>query len=218
MLKTNKEILKEAEFALSKKWGRAILVNLTYILIVILISLVMELVEKKALFNIGSITRDIIQIAISLIITGPFVLGLYTYHLSLARRENPAYETMYDGFSDFKRAFITYILQGVYIILRTLLLIVPGIIATLNYSLVYFILLDDPAITSNEAILKSKKMMYGHRKQLFYMNLIFLGLIIASVFTLFIGLLWLIPYMYVSFSIFYEDVKKQYEAERVVIE
>jgi uncharacterized membrane protein len=214
MLKTNKEILKEAEFALSKKWGRAILVNLSYILIVILIALV----EKIGLLIMGSITRDIIQIAISLIITGPFVLGLYKYHLSLARRETPTYETMYDGFRDFKRAFITYILQGVYIILRTLLLIVPGIIATLNYALVYFILLDDPTITSNEAILKSKIMMYGHRKQLFYMNLIFLGLIIASIFTLFIGLLWLLPYMYVSYSIFYEGVKKQYEAVRVVIE
>ena len=214
MLKTNKEILKEAEFALSKKWGRAILVNLSYILIVILIALV----EKIGLLIMGSITRDIIQIAISLIITGPFVLGLYKYHLSLARRETPTYETMYDGFRDFKRAFITYILQGVYIILRTLLLIVPGIIATLNYALVNFILLDDPTITSNEAILKSKKMMYGHRKQLFYMNLIFLGLIIASIFTLFIGLLWLLPYMYVSYSIFYEGVKKQYEAVRVVIE
>jgi uncharacterized membrane protein len=61
-------------------------------------------------------------------------------------------------------------------------------------------------------------MMYGHRKQLFYMNLIFLGLIIASIFTLFIGLLWLLPYMYVSYSIFYDGVKKQYEAVRVVIE
>jgi uncharacterized membrane protein len=214
MLKTNKEILKEAEFALSKKWGRAILVNLSYILIVILIALV----EKIGLLIMGSITRDIIQIAISLIITGPFVLGLNKYHLATARRENPTYETMYDGFRDFKRAFITYILSGVYITLRLLLLIIPGIIATLNYTLVYFILLDDPTITSNEAILKSKKMMYGHRKQLFYMNLIFLGLIIASIFTLFIGLLWLLPYMYVSYSIFYEDVKKQYEAVRVVIE
>jgi uncharacterized membrane protein len=214
MLKTNKEILKEAEFALSKKWGRAILVNLSYVLIVILI----VLVEKKGLLNIGSIKRDIIQIVISIIISGPFSLGLCKYHLATARRENPAYETMYDGFRDFKRAFITYILSSVYITLRLLLLIIPGIIATLNFTLVYFILLDDPTITSNDAILKSKKMMYGHRKQLFYMNLIFLGLIIASIFTLFIGLLWLMPYIYVSYSIFYEDVRKQYEAERVVIE
>ena len=214
MLKTNKEILKEAELSLANKWVRSILVNLSYILIVLLFALV----EKKSLFNIGSISKDIIQIVISSIITGPFLLGLCKYHLSISRRENPAYETMYHGFRDFKRAFITYILQSVYIILRLLLLIIPGIIATLDYSLVYFILSEDSEISSNDAILKSKKMMYGHRKQLFYISLTFLGLFIASIITLFIGLLWLIPYMYVSYSIFYIDVKKQYEAEKLVIE
>jgi len=176
------------------------------------------LVEKMILFNIGSILKDIIQIVISLIITGPFLLGLYKYHLSISRRENPRYNTMYIGFLDFKRAFITYILTGIYTTLRFLLLIIPGIIAALDYSLVYFILSEDSDISSNDAILKSKKMMYGHRKQLFYMSLTFLGLFIASIFTLFIGLLWLMPYSYVSFSLFYEDVKKQHDAEKLIIE
>jgi len=214
MLKKNKEILKEAEFALAKKWGQAILVSLSYILI--LISIV--LIEKKGLLNARSILRDLLQIAINLIITGPFTLGISKYYLEIARRENPRYNTMYIGFLDFKRAFITYILTGIYTTLRFLLLIIPGIIAALDYSLVYFILSEDSDISSNDAILKSKKMMYGHRKQLFYMSLTFLGLFIASIFTLFIGLLWLMPYSYVSFSLFYEDVKKQHDAEKLIIE
>jgi uncharacterized membrane protein len=214
MLKTNKEILKEAELALNNNWGKSILVNLTYIIIVFLIGFV----KKYELNFLDTIARDIIQTVISLIITGPFCLGLYKYHLSIARRENPTYETMYDGFKDFKRAFTAYILSFIYIILRLLLLIIPGIIAALNYALVYFILLDDKEITGNEAILKSKKMMYGHRKRLFYLTLRFLGLGILSIFTLFIGLLWLIPYSYVAYSIFYEDVKRQYEEQRVIIE
>ena len=207
MLKTNKEILKEAELALNNKWGKSILVNLTYIAIVFLVAYV----EKYELNFLDKIYRNIIETVFSLIITGPFCLGLYKYHLSIARKENPAYDTMYDGFKDFKRAFITYILSTLYILLRLLLLIIPGIIAALNYALVYFILSDDKEITGSEAILKSKKMMYGHRKRLFYLTLRFLGLTILSIFTLFIGLLWLIPYSYVTYSIFYEDVKRQYE-------
>jgi uncharacterized membrane protein len=214
MLKTNKEILKEAELALNNKWGKSMLVNLTYIAIVILIAFV----EKYELNFLNAITSSIIETVFSLIITGPFCLGLYKYHLSIARRENPAYQTMYDGFKDFKRAFITYILSTLYILLRLLLLIIPGIIAALNYALVYFILLDDREITGSEAILKSKKMMYGHRKRLFYLTLRFLGLGVLSIFTLFIGLLWLIPYSYVAYSIFYDDVKRQYEEQRVIIE
>jgi uncharacterized membrane protein len=214
MLKTNKEILKEAELALNNKWGKSILVNLIYIIIVILIAFV----KKYELNFLDTIARDLIQTVISLIITGPFILGLYKYHLSIARRENPAYETMFDGFKDFKRAFITYLLSSLYILLRLLLLIIPGIIAALNYALVYFILLDDKEITVSEAILKSKKMMYGHRKRLFYLSLRFLGLGVLSIFTLFIGLLWLIPYSYVAYSIFYEDVKRQYEDQKIIIE
>jgi len=214
MLKTNKEILKEAELALNNKWGKSILVNLTYIIIVILIAFV----KKYELNFLDTIARDLIQTVISLIISGPFLLGLYKYHLSIARRENPAYETMFDGFKDFKRAFITYLLSSLYILLRLLLLIIPGIIAALNYALVYYILLDDKEITVSKAILKSKKMMYGHRKRLFYLTLRFLGLGVLSIFTLFIGLLWLIPYSYVAYSIFYEDVKRQYEDQKIIIE
>jgi uncharacterized membrane protein len=214
MLKTNKEILKEAELALNNKWGKSILVNLTYIAIVFLVAYV----EKYELNFLDKIYRNIIETVFSLIITGPFCLGLYKYHLSIARKENPAYDTMYDGFKDFKRAFITYILSTLYILLRLLLLIIPGIIAALNYALVYFILSDDKEITGSEAILKSKKMMYGHRKRLFYLTLRFLGLTILSIFTLFIGLLWLIPYSYVTYSIFYEDVKRVYEEQRIIIE
>jgi uncharacterized membrane protein len=194
MLKTNKEILKEAELALNNKWGKSILVNLTYIAIVFLVAYV----KKYELNFLDTIYRDIIQTVISLIITGPFCLGLYKYHLSIARKENPAYETMFDGFRDFKRAFIAYILSFIYTTLRLLLLIIPGIIAALNYALVYFILLDDKEISASEAILKCKKMMYGHRKRLFYLTLRFLGLGVLSIFTLFIGLLWLIPYSYVA--------------------
>jgi uncharacterized membrane protein len=214
MLKTNKEILKEAELALNNKWGKSILVNFTYIAIVLLI----VFVKKYKLNFLDTIYRDIIQIVISLIITGPFCLGLYKYHLSIARRENPAYVTMFDGFRDFKRAFIAYILSFIYTTLRLFLLIIPGIIAALNYALIYFILSDDKELTGSEAILKSKNMMYGHRKRLFYLTLRFLGLTILSIFTLFIGLLWLIPYSYVAYSIFYEDVKKQYEEQRIIIE
>jgi uncharacterized membrane protein len=99
--------------------------------------------------------------------------------------------------------------------LRLLLLIIPGIIAALNYALVYFILLDEKEISASEAILKSKKMMYGHRKRLFYLTLRFLGLGVLSIFTLFIGLLWLIPYSYVAYSLFYEDVKNNMKSKEL---
>jgi uncharacterized membrane protein len=208
MIKINQQILKEGEYALNNKWGGSILTSLTFTVIVILTIL---------LGKNGLIVQNTISDVIQWIIIGPLTLGFTKYFLKISRRESPKYETIYSGFFDFKRAFIASFLTNLYTILRVLLLIIPGIIAALNYSLVYYILLDYPGISSNDAIIKSKKMMYGHKKQLFYLNLRFIGLGIICIFTLFIGFLWLLPYIYVCNSIFYDEVKKQFEAEKVLI-
>ena len=55
-------------------------------------------------------------------------------------------------------------------------------------------------------------MMKGHKFDLFWLYLSFIGWGILCIFTLGIGLLWLVPYMQTAQSSFYEDVKADYEA------
>jgi len=62
MLKTNKEILKEAELALNKNWGKSILVNLTYIAIAILITII----KNYDLNFLDTIYKDTFQTVIGL--------------------------------------------------------------------------------------------------------------------------------------------------------
>ena len=208
-MKTNKEILLEARLSLKNKWSMSILVSLSYALFFF----ITQFLAKTGTFIKEQYINDIIIIFLQLILVGPFILGLSKYFLEIFRNENPAYKTMYSGFNDFKRALITYLLTYVFIVARIFLLIIPAFIAALNYSLAYYILIDNPELNPNEAILKSKKMMYGHKKQLFFLNLRYLGLCILCVFTLFLGFLWLMPYIYVSNAAFYEEVKKQYNGE-----
>jgi len=94
-------------------------------------------------------------------------------------------------------------------LLWSLLLIIPGIIASLSYSQTYYILADDEKISAREAIKKSKKIMMGNKWKYFVLGLSFLGWFILSIFTLGIGLIWLLPYMNISMAKFYEDVKEQ---------
>ena len=54
-------------------------------------------------------------------------------------------------------------------------------------------------------------MMKGHKFDLFWLFLSFIGWILLSILTLGIGLLWLAPYMYTAQAAFYEDVKADYE-------
>jgi len=94
-----------------------------------------------------------------------------------------------------------------FILLWTLLLIVPGIIAAISYSMTFFILADDPSIGAEAAIEKSKRMMDGYKLKYFYLCLRYFLLILLCILTLGIGFLWLTPYMHVGFAKFYDDIK-----------
>ena len=54
-------------------------------------------------------------------------------------------------------------------------------------------------------------MMNGHKFDLFYLHLTFIGWGILSLLTLGIGFLWLNPYMMTAQAQFYEDVKAEYQ-------
>ena len=102
--------------------------------------------------------------------------------------------------------FLVYL----FTILWTLLLIVPGIVKGLGYSLTPFIVKDHPELTANQAIDLSARMMKGHRFDLFYLYLSFLGWIMLSMLTLGIGLLWVLPYMETTLAAFYQEVNTEY--------
>jgi uncharacterized membrane protein len=88
-----------------------------------------------------------------------------------------------------------------------LLLIIPGIIAAISYSMTFYILADDNSLTAMEAIDKSKAMMEGYKLKYFYLSLRFLGWALLAILTFGIGFLWLAPYMMVASAKFYDDIK-----------
>ena len=106
------------------------------------------------------------------IIYGPMFLGLHRAILQLVRTKKVKVSTLFSGFKDFGVAFRLVWLEGIKIFLWSLLLIVPGIIALIRYSMAFLILSDNPNITAREAINKSKDMIEG-RKYEFFKNYAF---------------------------------------------
>ena len=95
--------------------------------------------------------------------------------------------------------------------LWSLLFIIPGIVKAFSYSMTPFILEERPELSANEAIDHSRAMMKGHKFDLFWLLLSFIGWGFLCLFTFGIGYLWLVPYMQTSIASFYEDVKADYE-------
>lgn len=120
-------------------------------------------------------------------------------------------EEMFVGFKDYGRVVVTILLQTLYIVLWSMLLIVPGIIKAISYSQTIYILKDNPELKFNGAIERSMAMMEGHKMEAFLLGLSFIGWLLLGVLTLGIGMLWVTPYMNTAHAHFYDYVKEDYE-------
>jgi uncharacterized membrane protein len=152
---------------------------------------------------------------ITLVIGGPLTMGITFIFLKVYNREAFELGQLFDGFKDFSRTFTAYLLIAIYVFLWMLLLIVPGIIAALGYSMTFFIMAEDPNIAASDAMRRSKEMMFGHKTELFMLGLSFLGWAILASIPFGIGWLWLESYIYASFTIFYKRIKGETAAEPV---
>ncbi len=146
---------------------------------------------------------------ISLLIGGPLALSLAYIFLRITRGEDVTVEMIFKGFEDYSRSLVAMLLTTVYIILWSLLLLVPGIIAGLSYSMTYFILSENPNISASEAITMSKEMMRGHKTELALLAVSFLGWFLLGIITCGIAMLWVGSYYYTAIAIFYQEIKGQ---------
>lgn len=193
MATPNKELMSKAERALSGRWGLAIGTFLVYMIFTGSSS---SLTEYFPLAGLASV-----------LLAGPLSLGAAIFSLQISRDEHPQFEQLFEGFRNFGNALGTYLLIVLFVLLWSLLLIIPGIIAGISYAMTFYIMADNPDISPMQAIDKSKQMMYGYKWKFFRLCLRFLGWAILCILTLGIGFFWYFPYVHVSIAQFYDDIK-----------
>lgn len=167
-----------------------------------------------------------------LLVYGPLSLGITAFFLNLFRHQDTDITQVIRGFEKFGKSFVLALLIGIFTFLWLLLLIVPGIIALLRYSQAFFIMNDRPELSAMDCIRESKRMMDGNKAKLFVTGLSFIGWAILAMlpagtyagffmdtalaytpagavysigyFILSAGYLWVLAYMYATFTAFYE--------------
>lgn len=82
---------------------------------------------------------------------------------------------------------------------------VLSLLLQLPFSLTFYILADNPEMKGFQALRKSAGLMRGHKFRFLMLQISFFPLIILSLFTLGIALLWLMPYMNTTMVAFYLD-------------
>tara|TARA_Y100000739_G_scaffold211488_1_gene202832 strand:+ start:839 stop:1501 length:663 start_codon:yes stop_codon:yes gene_type:complete len=185
----NSELYSFAWQSLNGKWG-----------ICIGFIIVFQIISFFVALTLG-------QILLSWLVMAPLTVGNALFFINVSRDENPQIDNMFKGFDSFGASIGAYWLTVLIIIAGYLLLIIPGIIWAYQYSMVYYIIADDPKCGGNEALVRSREMMYGHKWKMFRFSLRAMGIVILCILTLGIGFLWGIPWIATAHAKFYDDIK-----------
>ena len=97
------------------------------------------------------------------------------------------------------------ILKYVYLALWSLIPIAV-VIKYYSYSMASFIKLDNEFLTANECITRSRKMMNGHKFELFLLDISFIGWCFVVVLTLGMGYGYVYSYMNMARAVFYNKI------------
>ena len=153
---------------------------------------------------------SLLSIAMSLLL---FIVtvGYTKFMLNFINDKEYSLDQLWSYFGDWKNLATVWIHETVMLFLYYLLLIVPGIIKTISYSLVPYILVDDPNMASGDVLDLSSKMMNGHKMDYFKLELSFIGWHLLAVLTLGILEIWIAPYQATAMTKFLSEVKSEYE-------
>ena len=238
-MKTNQEFKNAAIDALRGNWAKAVVATLIYVLILSFITgptVYSTTQVQKQLTDLAATSPTGYQAAalitspefialqktasrtsgISTLLQFLLVLPLSLGFLNAFRKLLVAGDTeilsntFRIGFGNYWHKVWGMLLMHIMIFLWTLLLIIPGIIKWFSYAMTPFILEENPELGASDAIHRSRMMMRGHKFDLFYLYLSFIGWFILCIFTAGIGFLWLGPYVDTALAAFYEEVKADY--------
>lgn len=206
------ELKQEAQAALRGNWGIAVGASLLASLLggagggltldlggeseVAVTGPVIAIMVISALFSL----------AFSLCVSSLITVGYCRFQLNLLDGRPLSVSTLFEYFSHWGSVVRTVALQTLHIFVGTLLLFIPGLIASYNYALVPYLMAEDPTRPAKETLQLSKRLMYGHRFEYFCLSLSFFGWAFLCVFTCGIGFIWLSPYVEATKAAFYREL------------
>lgn len=141
----------------------------------------------------------------------PLMIGFYMVFLNGTYGDQPKASTLFEGYKKeyFGKSIILYFLVLIFTCLWSLLLVIPGIIMAFAYSMSWFVLAENPNMTAREAIRESKEIMNGHKMDFFVLSLSFIPWILLVYVTLGIASIYVMPYMQLTITNFYHNIKRQ---------
>lgn len=209
-MKTNQEYKNASLAVLRGNWSPAVLATVIFFAIAIVCN-VQGVLPQNSIGTNAVLALSGGSLLLSFFVLLPLEFGYYNSLRAFFEQGNTdVCSNMFSyATSNYLHVVWTLFLMGIKIFLWTLLLIVPGVIKAFAYAMTPFVLADHPELSASEAIAESERLMRGHKFDLFYLYLSFLGWAILAIFTMGIGFFWLEPYFMGAMIGFYNDLKAE---------
>lgn len=146
----------------------------------------------------------------SAFVAGPVIVGKNRYFME-HRAFDSKFERLFWAFRKGRYLNIVKIMfiRELKIFLWSLLFVIPGIIKAYEYSMVPYILAENPEISCDRAFELSRQMTAGEKWKIFVLNLSFIGWRIVGVLCLCVGEIFLEPYYEATFAELYQVMREK---------
>jgi Predicted integral membrane protein len=183
---TLKDIFKNEETRKAKErlkgnWETILLVSLIYYIPIRIVSSGLYNIYLHLCLHVNETSINSIAL---LLLVSPIIYGANKYFMGFIRDERVSVRDIISSYNDFSRIIIATLLKNSFTFLWALLFIIPGVVKAYSYSMMYNIMNDNPEMTGSEALKLSKKIMSGHRKDLFMLYMATIGWAVVLLFIL----------------------------------
>lgn len=185
------EFRRIADQKLDGKWSEAALVQFLYSLFVGFVT------------SIGGIGMFVLG--------GPINIGYAMFIDEVYRGERPNIATLVKGFDDkLGDRILLGLVSQLYLMLWSMLFIIPGIIKSFSYSMIYFIQLENSDMHYEDIIMRSRKIMNGNKWRLFCLYLSHIAWYILVFLTFGILSFWVEPKVNLAKYAMYQEIKHNF--------
>ena len=158
-----------------------------------------------------TLVATLLSFVVQAFVTNQLLVGSCRFFLKF-RKNNPTdIGELFQSYKDktFLNVAKTTFIRDLFVGLWGLLFVIPGIIKAFEYWAVDYILAVRPDMPYSKALELSKKMMYGHKMDVFVMDISFLGWYLLSAFTC--GILpvcYVNPYARIAMTELYAEIRE----------
>ena len=163
----------------------------------------------QIIFGETSFITFIVSLVVEFLLV-PLQIGLNGYMMGFVQNDTFNRDAIFAPYDDTFKIIGASILMSFVIMIGFIFFIIPGIYLAFSYALVPYLLVTNKDLSITETLELSRKMMNGHKLDLFVLGISFLGWMLLIPCTFGIILIWLYPYMMTATTKFFVDIIDSY--------